>query len=55
MSLAESYCSVCQSVEKVLSQGNIKQIVIQGDTTSACEIAKVAFYNQVKVASGLPK
>lgn len=49
-SLAESFCRICNSVEKVISEGNFRLIIIQGDTTTACAIAKVAFYNQTKVA-----
>jgi len=49
-SLAESYCRICNSVEKLISDGSFRLIIIQGDTTTACAIAKVAFYNQIKVA-----
>jgi len=49
-SLPESFCKICSSVEKVISKGNFKLIIIQGDTTTACAIVKVAFYHQVKIA-----
>lgn len=50
ISLAESFCRICNSIEKVISEGNFQFIIVQGDTTSACAIAKVAFYSRVKIA-----
>lgn len=50
LSLAASFGRICDSVEKVFSESNFKLIVVQGDTTTACAIAKVAFYSQVKIA-----
>ena len=34
---------------KVISKENFRLIIIQGDTTTACAIAQVAFYHQIKI------
>lgn len=49
-SLAQSFGRICDAVGKVISAGKIGLIIVQGDTTTACAIAQVAFYNRVKVA-----
>lgn len=49
-SLGESFCSICGSVERIISENRFRLVVIQGDTTTACAIATVAFYNRVWVA-----
>ena len=49
-SLSESFSRICNSVEKVISKGDFRLVIIQGDTTTACAIAKVAFYHQIMVA-----
>jgi len=49
LSLAESFCQICGSVEEVISERNPKIVVIQGDTTTACAVAQVAFYKKVKI------
>jgi UDP-N-acetylglucosamine 2-epimerase (non-hydrolysing) len=48
-SLAESFCRICSLVEKVISKENFRLIIIQGDTTTACAIAQIAFYHQIKI------
>ncbi|CAN2041720.1 UDP-N-acetylglucosamine 2-epimerase (non-hydrolysing) [Candidatus Magnetomoraceae bacterium gMMP-15] len=50
LSLAGSFCQIASSVEKIISNKDFKLIIVQGDTTTACAIAEVAFYNQIKVA-----
>jgi len=48
-SLAESFCRICNLVEKVITKEKFKLIIIQGDTTTACAIAQIAFYHQIKI------
>jgi len=48
-SLAESFCRICSLVEKVISREKFRLIIIQGDTTTACAIAQIAFYHQIKI------
>lgn len=49
-SLAKSFSQICIAVEKIISKSKFRLIVIQGDTTTACAISKIAFYNQIKIA-----
>jgi len=48
--LAKSFSQICVAVENIISKKDFEYIIIQGDTTTACAISKIAFYNQVKIA-----
>jgi UDP-N-acetylglucosamine 2-epimerase (non-hydrolysing) len=49
-SLGASFNRICRSFEDVLAGNRFDLVVIQGDTTTACAVAQIAFYHGVRVA-----
>jgi UDP-N-acetylglucosamine 2-epimerase (non-hydrolysing) len=47
-SLAQSFCQIFTLAQSVFAQNSFHIVIIQGDTTTACAIAQMAFYNQVR-------
>jgi len=48
--LADSFCRMCSEFEKVVIGESFDLVIVQGDTTTACAIAAVSFYNETRVA-----
>ncbi len=48
--LGDSFCRIGASMEHLLKKSRFDIIVVQGDTTSACAVAQIGFYNHIKVA-----
>ncbi|MFA5190229.1 MAG: UDP-N-acetylglucosamine 2-epimerase (non-hydrolyzing) [Verrucomicrobiia bacterium] len=48
--LANSFIKICSAAEELFSHHRFDYVVVQGDTTTACALAQVAFYNKFRVA-----
>ena len=48
--LANSFIKICSSAEKLFACNRFDFIIVQGDTTTACALSHIAFYNKVRVA-----
>ncbi len=48
--LGESFIKICKAAENLFRKNTFDIVVVQGDTTTACAVAQVAFYNGIKVA-----
>jgi UDP-N-acetylglucosamine 2-epimerase (non-hydrolysing) len=48
--LANSFIKICSAAEELFARHRFSYVVVQGDTTTACALAQVAFYNKLRVA-----
>ena len=48
-SLAQSFYQICHLAQPVFVENSFDMVIIQGDTTTACAIAQMAFYNQIRI------
>jgi len=48
--LANSFIKICSAAEKLFADRRFDFVIVQGDTTTACALSHIAFYNKVRVA-----
>jgi UDP-N-acetylglucosamine 2-epimerase (non-hydrolysing) len=48
--LGGSYVKICAAAEALFAKQRFAVVVVQGDTTTACALAQMAFYNGIPVA-----
>jgi len=48
--LGGSFIKICNAAEKLFLENRFDIVVVQGDTTTACALAQMAFFNGIKVA-----